>query len=107
MLAFLIWSALGAAFIGYGIYSVCSNKEVPFGFWANAKVFSVKDVKGYNRAVGKLWIVFGAALALLGLPLLDGQNSPYVIISILGIMFLAIAAMVVYTTVIERKYRER
>lgn len=106
MLAFLIWALLGAVFIIYGIYAFCSGKETAFGFWANAKMFPVKDVKAYNRAVGKLWMVFGAVLILLGLPLLDGQNSPYVIISMLGIMLEAIAAMAVYVIVIERKYRK-
>lgn len=51
-------------------------------------------------------MVFGAVLILLGLPLLDGQNSPYVIISMLGIMLEAIAAMAVYVIVIERKCRK-
>lgn len=106
MLAFMIWTLLGVIFVLYGIYAICSKKEVAFGFWANAETFPVRDVKSYNRAVGKLWVVFGIVLVLLGLPLLDGQNSPYVIISILGIMLEAIAAMAVYVTVIERKYRK-
>ena len=106
MAAFIMWTLLGAAFVLYGIYASCSKKEQPFGFWANAKIFPVRDVKAYNRAVGKLWIVFGIVLALLGLPLLGGQNSPYAVISILGIMMETIAAMVVYVTVIERKYRK-
>lgn len=29
----------------------------PFGFWANAEVAEIKDVKGYNRALGKLWCI--------------------------------------------------
>ena len=106
MLAFMMWALLGVIFVLYGIYAACSKKEAAFGFWANAKTFPVRDVQSYNRAVGKLWVVFGIVLVLLGLPLLEGQNSPYVIISILGIMLEAIAAMAVYVTVIERKYRK-
>lgn len=106
MLAFMIWALLGGIFVLYGIYAACSKKEVPFGFWANAEMFPVKDVKSYNRAVGKLWVVFGIVLILLGLPLRGGQNSPYAVISILGIMIEAVAAMAVYVTVIERKYRK-
>ena len=106
MMAFMIWSLLGVIFVLYGIYAVCSKKEVPFGFWANAKTFPVRDVKSYNRAMGKMWVIFGTVFVLLGLPLLGGQNSPYIIISILGIMLEAIAAMAVYVTVIERKYRK-
>lgn len=105
--AFLIWLALSACFIIMGIYNFFSKKKSAFGFWANAKVFEVTDVKAYNRALGKLWCVFGVVFALLGLPLLYGQNSPYILLTILGAMLEAIAAMVVYVTVIEKKYRRK
>ena len=106
MAAFIIWLAAGAAMIVLGIYALLSKKAVAFGFWANAKMFPVKDVKGYNRAVGKLWCAFGFIFAFLGIPLLQGQNSGYIIFSILGCMAEAIAAMVIYVTVIEKKYRK-
>lgn len=105
MLAFIVWLALGVAFIALGVYAILSKKEVAFGFWANAKIFPVQDIRGYNHAVGKLWCVFGIVFALLGIPLLPGQNTGYIIISILGCMAEAIAAMVVYVTIIEKKYR--
>lgn len=105
--AFLLWLAMSACFVIMGIYNFFSKKKSAFGFWANAKVFEVTDVKAYNRALGKLWCVFGVVLALLGLPLLYGQNSPYILLSVLGAMLEAIAAMVVYVTVIEKKYRKK
>lgn len=105
MLAFIVWLALGVAFIALGVYAILSKKEVAFGFWANAKIFPVQDIRGYNHAVGKLWCVFGIVFALLGIPLLPGQNTGYIIISILGCMAEVIAAMVVYVTIIEKKYR--
>lgn len=105
-LAFIIWLLLSLFFVGMGIHCFVSKKEQPFGFWANAETLPVKDVKAYNRALGKLWCVYGVVLALLGLPLLQGQNSAGVIISILGTMFASIGAMVVYVTVIEKKYRK-
>jgi len=46
------------------------------------------------------------ALAFLGVPLLQGQNTAGVILPILGAMFLSIIAMAVYVTVIEKKYRK-
>jgi len=107
MPAFLIWLLFSILSIGHGIHAFCSKKTVPFGFWANAQVFAVKDVRAYNRAVGKLWCVFGIVLAFLGIPLLKGKNTPYAIISILGAMAEAIAAMAVYVAVIEKKYREK
>lgn len=107
MLAFIIWAMLGAGFIGLGIYNILSKRDKPAGFWANAKTLPMEDVSGYNKAVGKMWCVFGGVLILLGLPLLDGQNSPWIMISILGVMAESIVAMAVYTTVIEKKYRKK
>lgn len=104
-IAFLIWAVVGAAFIVLGIYDFVSKKQMPFGFWANAEVFPVKDVKGYNRALGKLFIVFGVLFVLLGLPILAGQDSPWIVVSILGVLAEAIGTMAVYVTVIEKKYR--
>lgn len=107
MLAFLIWSLVGAAFIAAGIYVYCSKKEKPFGFWANAKTVPMEDIRGYNKALGKLWCVFGAVFVLLGVPLLAGQNSPFVLLSVVGVMLECIVAMAVYTIKIEGKYRKR
>ena len=103
--AFAGWAALGAAFIVLGVYVAFSKKEKVFGFWANAKTPAVKDIKKYNRALGRLWCVFGVVFILLGLPLLPGQNSPFIIVSILGAMFSTIVAMAVYEIGIVKKYR--
>lgn len=107
MLAFIIWAVGGIAIILLGIYDMFSKKEVPFGFWANAKPFDVTDVKAYNRAVGKLFCVYGVVFILLGVPLLQGKNTVGIIVTVLGAMFISIAAMVVYVTVIEKKYRKK
>lgn len=91
-----------------GIYSFTSKREVAFGFWANAEMFPVENVRGYNRALGKLWCMFGMVFVLLGTPLLFArQNSPYIFLSIFGTAFEVIVAMAVYTIVIEKKYRKR
>lgn len=107
MAAFMIWVFLGGIMVVYGICAFRSKKAVPFSFWANAEMFKVNNVRAYNRAVGKLWCAFGVVFVLLGLPLLGGQNSPYFIISILGCMAETVAAMILYVTVIEKKYRVR
>ena len=82
-----------------------SKKAKPFGFWSNAEMFQVNDVKAYNRALGKLWMVFGVVLGILGLPLLAGQNSLAIIFTIIGTMFLTVTLMAIYITVIEPKYK--
>jgi len=107
VIAFIAWLIFGAAFIIMGVYCLFAKTARPFGFWANAEQFEVNDVKGYNRALGKLWIVFGVVFGALGLPLLlGGQNSPMALITIIGAMFEAICAMAVYTVVIENKYKK-
>ena len=104
MVGFIICAIVGCFFIGLGILSFFAKRTV--GFWANAKMFEVNDVKGYNHAVGKLWCVFGIVFILLSLPMLDGQNSPLIMISILGIVVEVLVLMVIYTQVIEKKYRK-
>lgn len=104
---FLIWELMGCGFTGWGIYTVRSKASRPFGFWANAKMFAVRDIKAYNRALGKLWIAYGAVLCLLGIPLLAGQNCGGAVISIIGTMLASIAAMAVYVIGIEAKYRKK
>lgn len=107
IITFVIWAILGVIFVGFGIYIINSKKAKPFGFWANAKApEEVTDVKAYNRALGKLWIVFGVGFVVDGLPLLAGENSPLILISIIGAMFLAIGAMVYYSLAIEAKYKK-
>lgn len=106
MIAFIIWALMGIAFICTGIYDMHSKKAKPFGFWANAETAPMTDNQKYNRALGKLFCSFGVIFILLGLPLLSGQNSPLILISIVGTLFESIAAMAVYTIVIEKKYRK-
>ena len=105
--AFIIWTIVGGLFIVMGIYDMNSKKEKPFGFWANAKVSPIEDVKGYNRALGILWCVYGVLFTLVGLPLLNGQNSGLIVITMLGTMMISIIAMVVYVVGIEARYRKR
>ena len=56
LIAFVIWAIMGVLFIAMGIYDLNSKKAKPFGFWANAEVAPIEDAKGYNRALGILWM---------------------------------------------------
>lgn len=109
MVAFFIWAIVGIAFIALGIFDCTAKTAVPAGFWANAETIPVEeeDVPAYNRAVGKLWIVYGLVFLLFGLPLLAGQDSLLIVITIIGTMVESIITMAVYTVVIENKYRKR
>ena len=109
LIAFIVWTIMGVLFIVMGIYDMNSKKEKPFGFWANAKVGPIEDVKGYNRALGILWCVYGILFVLIGLPLLilDEKNSGLIIIPVVGAMLISIGAMIVYSVGIESKYRKK
>lgn len=107
VMAFAFWAIVGVLFVAMGIYDFTAKKEKPFGFWANAEVTPIEDVKGYNRALGKLWCVYGVLFILIGLPLLEKQSTGLIVIPILGAMLLSIVAMVVYVAGIEPKYRKQ
>ncbi len=103
MIGFMIWAAVGCLIIGMGISAFFREKAV--GFWANVEVEPMSDIKHYNAATGKLLIAYGVVLMILGLPMLSGQNSPLIVLSVLGVMVETIAAMAIYTLVIVRKYK--
>ncbi len=105
MIGFMIWVVVGCLIIGMGISAFFRKKVV--GFWANVEVEPMNDVKKYNCAMGKLLIAYGVILILLGLPMLSGQNSPFIILSVLGIMVETIAAMAIYNLIIVRKYKKK
>ena len=107
ILSFTIWSIIGLLFIILGIYAFFSKKAQPMGFWANAKMFEVTDVRKYNAAMGKLFIGFGMIFIILGLPLLSEQNSALIILSAFGVMAEVILMMAIYTIVIEKKYKKK
>lgn len=102
-MGFIIWTLLGIFFIGEGIYCIKSKKEVAIGFWTNGKKPQIeeKNIKAYNKALGKLWCVFGFFFILLGTPLLGEQNSPLIIITSIGSILEVIILMAVYTIKIE------
>lgn len=108
MIIFIIWTLFGLSAIGLGVYTFKSSRAI--NVWANIKTSqNVSDVKSYNQALAKLWWIFGLILILVGLPLLSGQNSPLLIITILGTVFDCIFLMIMLRK-IEIKYgpsRER
>lgn len=105
VLAFCIWCVVGLLVIVIGISAFFAKK--PMGFWANAKMFDVTDLKKYNAAVGKLFCGYGIVFIFLGVPMLTGQNSAWVLLSVIGVMAESIALMVIYTIVIEPKYKKK
>ena len=105
IIGFVIYCIVGGLFIGFGISSFFS--KIPVGFWENIKMCEVTDTRDYNKATGKLFLCFGIVFIILGLPLLAGQNSPLILLSVAGDIFLVITVMLVYELVIMKKYRKR
>lgn len=105
IIGFIIWAFVGCLFIGIGISAFFAKKAT--GFWANVKQYEVSDVKRYNFAMGKLWITYGVIMIALGLPILSGQNSPVILLSVVGVMIETIGMMVIYTLVITPRYRKK
>lgn len=105
MIGFIIWALVGVMIIGLGIKDLFAKK--PVGFWANIKTMKVNNVKEYNRATGTLFILYGAVFILLGIPLLEGQNTPFILLSVVGIMVETIAIMAFYSLFVTKKYGEQ
>ena len=105
IMGFLMWAAGGCLLTALGIWAFRAKKEV--GFWANVKPLPTRDMKAYTRAVGRLFIVDGVLFILLGLPLLWGAHSAWILIPILGAVAEIIVSMAVYTIVIQNKYEKK
>lgn len=103
LMAFAVWSACACLLAGIGVRAWLSNDAV--GFFAGVAEPKVKDVRKYNRAVAKVWIVLAAVMELLGLPLLTAkQNAPEMLLIVVAMPLLVIGAMVAYVR-IENKYK--
>ena len=102
--AFVIWVFVSLVFVAIGICDLRAKEVV--GFWSNGKkpLVDEENIKAYNRAVGILWIAYAVVFMLLGFPLLAGDNSPLVVITLLGSLAEIVALMAVYVLVIEKKY---
>ena len=103
MTAFLLWCDCFLLFLILGIFCYFSRKQV--GFFANIKPFPVKDVRAYNRSCGRLWMGYSLVGMVLGFPLLDGQNSALVLLSVLGVMGDTLGLILLHILVIEKKHK--
>ena len=71
---------------------------IGFVIWCITGLFFV--ALGIFSFVSKMFI-------LLGVPLLTGHNSAWILLSAGGVMIEVIVAMIVYITVIEKKYKKK
>ena len=103
MIGFVIWSVVALIFVYIGISSRKEKKTV--GFFTFTKPPIVEDVQSYNKAVANIWFVSAVIFELVGLPLMFlEQNSPLIILIILGVIVWVIGIIVAYLK-IEAKYK--
>ena len=105
IMGFVIWVICGLLFVGIGIYDYMSKKQV--GFWANIEIPEIEDVRGLNKAVGRLFIIYGVVFILIGIPLIPSifyKNMLLVFIPIIGTVFETIWLMVYFVMKIEKDY---
>lgn len=102
MIGFVIWAIVGLLIAGIGVSAFFSKKAV--GFWANIEVEEMTDIKKYNASVGTLFIAYGLIFIILGTPMLSSYTA-LILFSVIGVMIETIAAMIIYTQVISKKYR--
>ena len=102
-MGFIIWTIISIVFVYIGITT--RKSSIPVNLFTFSDVPKVNDVKGYNRTVSNLWLVFTVLFEMIGISLLFiKQNSPFVVLIVLGVVFLVIGMMVAYIK-IESKYR--
>ena len=104
ILAFIIWTLMSLLFFIIGIHALKSKN--PVTFFTFQESIQVKDIKAYNTAVGKLWIVCAILLEIVGLPFLFfEQNSPFFLFTIFPTIFICLGMVIVYVQ-IQSKYEK-
>ena len=60
-----IWLC-AAIFVVIGVWALC--RKTPMHFWSGSTVSiaEIRDIRRYNRANGRMWILFGVGMALIG-----------------------------------------
>ena len=105
LLNFIIWAISGCLIIAIGINIFFLKKQA--GLMPNVNTPRIKDLKGYNHATGKLFVLFGVLFIVLGVPILFDKSSLFMLLSIIGVLILTIATLAVYILYIDEKYREK
>ncbi len=106
MTGFLIYAACCALFYVYAVYVLLSKKPAGIGV-RERKRFKVKDVRGYNRDIAKLFFAYGTVLLLCGVPtILDLNPILVMMISAMGVSFASIALFLAAIK-IEEKHRKK
>ena len=100
---FAVWTLCALCFAAAAVW--CRRSKGPVHFFTSGEKPDVRDVKGYNRAVSRLWLTGGLLFEALGLPFLfAGQNAPLLVIILLGAPILLLGMGAAWF-VISNRYR--
>ena len=105
IIGFIIWTFVAILFLVIGLITMKS--KAPVGFYTFVNPPQVKNVKDYNKAVSKLWIISAIVFEIIGIPLLFiEQNSPVAIVMVFGVLIWVFGLMLAYSS-IENKYKNK
>ena len=62
-------------------------------------LMAVEALKKYNQKVARLWWMYGTSMILFSLPIRAGQNSGWIILSVLGVVLMTLVIMVLYSQI--------
>ncbi len=102
----LIIIATGIVGIAIGIYDCLTTKNKAYGFGNRKPFVQVQDIRSFNRAVGKLWIVIGLLICLDGAILLLPNPESKAYLVAFSAIFLYVCGSIYYVMVIENKYKK-
>jgi len=92
-------------FIGIGLIAICSRK--PAGVYSCVKppdLDKIRDLKAYNRAVGKLLMGYAILFIIIGFVVIFVNENTAGILILISAFPGAIIVMIIYETVISQKY---
>ncbi|MEG1702706.1 MAG: hypothetical protein RR267_07425 [Erysipelotrichaceae bacterium] len=104
MIKLLISIFTGLFFIAIGLYAW--NTQAPIGFFTGLDVErnEISNIKGYNREVGKMWMIYGTVffgVSVLSIPF--GAWAYFIVI--LFVLFFGMIVMIMHYDTIYDKYK--
>ena len=99
----IIMVPISALFTALGIFAW--KRKKPMWFWSGSEVskYEIRDIPAYNRANGKMWLVFSAGFWICTvLGLFETGIAGY---AVMAVCIIGIPALVVTYSKIYKKYK--
>ncbi|MEG1253160.1 MAG: hypothetical protein RSA96_02985 [Erysipelotrichaceae bacterium] len=104
MIKLLISIFTGLFFIAIGLYAW--NTQAPIGFFTGLDVErnEISNIKGYNREVGKMWMIYGTVFIGVSVLSIPFGAWAYFIVT-LFVLFFGMIVMIMHYDTIYDKYK--